>query len=108
SVRLVDANVLLYAVNEDAAHHDASRRWLDAGLSGDDTVGIAWIAALAFVRLVTKPGLFPRPMPVSDALGQVEEWMAAPGALVVHPGPAHAHHLRSLLTVVGIGGNLVN
>jgi predicted nucleic acid-binding protein len=37
-VKLVDANVLLYAVNSDARHHDQSRRRLDGALSGDDTV----------------------------------------------------------------------
>jgi len=29
-VKLVDANVLIYAVNSDAAHHDRSRRWLES------------------------------------------------------------------------------
>ena len=50
-MKLVDANVLLYAVNSDADHHERSRRWLDASLSGEDTVAFAWIALLAFVRL---------------------------------------------------------
>ena len=31
-MNLVDANVLLYAVNTDAAHHERSRRWLEAWL----------------------------------------------------------------------------
>ncbi|MEP6816977.1 MAG: hypothetical protein ABI873_15660 [Marmoricola sp.] len=38
-MKLVDANVLLYAVNEDSDHHKASRAWLDAALSGGATVG---------------------------------------------------------------------
>ncbi|TAM88076.1 MAG: type II toxin-antitoxin system VapC family toxin, partial [Jatrophihabitans sp.] len=37
-MRLVDANVLLYAVNADAEHHRASQRWLDSALAGADTV----------------------------------------------------------------------
>ena len=28
-MKLVDANVLIYAVNEDAPHHAKSREWLD-------------------------------------------------------------------------------
>jgi predicted nucleic acid-binding protein len=28
-VNVVDANVLLYAVNTDARRHDVARRWLD-------------------------------------------------------------------------------
>jgi uncharacterized protein len=107
-VKLVDANVLLYAVNTDAAHHERSLDFLDRSLSGNDTVAFAWIALLAFVRLSTKPGLFPRPLPVDRALEQVERWLAAPSAVVVEPTPRHATVLHGLLAPFGTGGNLVN
>lgn len=58
-MRIVDANVLLYAVNSASEHHDTSRTWLDRELSGADTVGLAWLPMLTFVRLTTKHGLFP-------------------------------------------------
>ena len=45
---LVDANVLLHAVNEDADHHVVARRWLDGAL-----VGGAHLAALAVERDAT-------------------------------------------------------
>jgi toxin-antitoxin system PIN domain toxin len=107
-VNLVDANVLLYAVNEDSDHHESSRRWLDASLSGGDTVGLAWIVLLAFVRLTTKEGLFPSPLSLEDALARVAAWLAAPAAVVVQPGPDHARRLHDLLAATGVGGNLVN
>lgn len=107
-MRIVDANVLLYAVNADAQHHPASRRWLDRALGGDDTVGLTWLAMLAFVRLSTKVGLFPRPLTPGEATAQLGEWVNAPGALVVHPGPAHLEHLTRLLSTVGTAANLTN
>jgi uncharacterized protein len=107
-VKLVDANVLLYAVNTDAQRHEASRRWLDRSLSGDDTVAFAWIALLAFVRLVTKAGLFPRPLTVDQALDRVRAWLAAGPAVVVEPTADHPAVLRRVLQDVGVGGNLVN
>ena len=55
-----DANVLLYAVNEDDPKHEQARSWLDSCLSGRETVGFSWIVVLAFLRLTTKIGLFPR------------------------------------------------
>ena len=58
-MKIVDANVLLYAVNSASEHHRASLRWLDGALSGADEVGFAWVPLLAFVRLTTKEGLFP-------------------------------------------------
>jgi hypothetical protein len=82
-VDLVDANVLLYAVNRDARHHDRSRRWLDGALSGAETVAFAWIAFLAFVRLSTNVGLFPPPLSAEQAMDRVEAWLGAAPAVVV-------------------------
>lgn len=107
-MKVVDANVLLYAVNSASEHHRASRRWLDDALSGSDTVGLAWVPLLAFVRLTTKVGLFPNPLTTADAIGQVAEWCGAPGAQLVGPTPRHAQVLGGLLQRVGTGGNLVN
>lgn len=107
-MKLVDANVLLYAVNSDSRHHVASRSWLDDALSGDDTVAFAWIALLAFVRLSTKAGLFPRPLVVEEAMDRVDAWLGAGPAVVLEPGARHPAILRDLLRSVGSGGNLVN
>jgi toxin-antitoxin system PIN domain toxin len=107
-MKIVDANVLLYAVNSASEHHGPSRRWLDAALSGADTVGLAWVPLLAFVRLTTKEGLFPSPLRPSEALGQVAAWLGAPGAVLISPTPRHVDVLAGLLGTVGAGGNLVN
>jgi toxin-antitoxin system PIN domain toxin len=107
-MRIVDANVLLYAVNVDAQHHLSSRSWLDRALGGADTVGLSWLVLLAFVRLATKPGLFENPLRIDEALDQVQDWIAAPGAVVIGPGPTHPDLLRKALADVGAGGNLVN
>ncbi len=56
-MNIVDANVLLYAVNSSAEHHEESLRWLDAQLNEGSTIGFSWLALLAFVRLSTKTGL---------------------------------------------------
>jgi toxin-antitoxin system PIN domain toxin len=97
-VNLVDANVLLYAVNSSAPHHERSRRWLDGALSGGDTVAFAWIALLAFLRLSTKRELFPAPLTVEQAMDRVDAWLGAAPAVVVEPTPRHATIVRSLLS----------
>lgn len=107
-MKLVDANVLLYAVNADAASHEPARRWLDTSLSGADTVAFAWVALLAFVRLSTKVGLFPSPLSVDGAMDRVDAWIAAGPAVVVEPTPRHGSVVRDLLRTVGVGGNLVS
>ena len=56
-VILVDANLLIYAVDRDSPHHVLARRWLEDTRSRSESVGIPWIAALAFVRITTHPGI---------------------------------------------------
>jgi predicted nucleic acid-binding protein len=50
---VVDANLLVYAVNEDSPDHKKAKSWLEAAVSGTETVGLPWIVLLAFLRLTT-------------------------------------------------------
>ena len=63
---------------------------------------------LAFLRLVTKVGLFPQPLTVAQASAIVRQWLEHPNGVVLEPGPRHAALLLGLLSEVGAGGNLVN
>lgn len=107
-MKIVDANVLLYAVNESADHHAEARDWLDGALSGRSEVGFCWIAVLAFVRLSTKLGLFPTPLPVDRALAGVRAWLAQPTARILEPTARHLDVLSGLLAATGSGGNVTN
>ena len=91
---LIDANLLLYAVNPDAPLHRKAKRWLEDTLSGGQTVAFSWSVILAFVRLTTRSGLFQHPLPLEVAFEVVAEWLAQPVATVVHPGPRHLAMLR--------------
>ena len=104
---IVDANVLIYAVNEDAPHHRVARKWLDAALAGTEPVGLSWTVLLAFLRLTTRPGLFPRPLTVEEAAGVVESWLERSAAVTIEPTTRHLSILRGLLGELGTGANLV-
>lgn len=107
-MRLVDANVLLYAVNEASPHHEGARSWLDGALGSREPVGFAWTVLLAFVRLATHPVVFARPLSSEDAMAIVRTWLAQPSAVVVEPTSRHADVLAGLLAEAGTAGNLVN
>jgi hypothetical protein len=107
-VKVVDANVLLYAVNSDAERHEQARSWLDSTLSGRGVVGFSWIALLAFIRLSTKPGLFPSPLSTQDAMDRVREWLAPGNAVLLESTDRHIDVLAGLLGSVGTSGNLIN
>ena len=101
-----DANVLLYAVNSASDQHREAAAALTAAYEAPRGVGFAWVALLAFVRLSTRAGIFPKPLPLDASLRVVGHWLAHPSAQVVHPGERHAELLGRLLRSVGVAGNL--
>lgn len=107
-MRLVDGNVLLYAVNSASDRHARARSWLDEALGGDETVGFAWAVVLAFLRLATHPAVFANPLEPDQAIGVVRAWLAQPPAVIVEPTARHIDVLAGLLAEAGTAANLVN
>lgn len=107
-MKIVDANVLLYAVNESAEHHDEAVTWLDGALNGRSTVGFSWVSLLAFLRLSTKIGLFPSPLTVEQAVDRSRAWLSQPTSVLLEPTSRHLDVLCGLLNPLGSGGNLVS
>lgn len=104
---LVDANLLLYAVNAASARHQAARIWLDGKLSSSESVGFAWISLTAFVRISTHPRIMPRPLTPSMAKSKVDAWLAQPNARVVQPTSSHWTIFGELIVHAQCSGNLV-
>ncbi len=104
---LVDANVLLYAVNRSSREHPAARDWLRTALSGSEAVAFGWTVVLAFLRLSTHAAVFPRPLTLSEAAEVLERWLEAPPAILVEPTRRHLPLLLGLLEDAGVVGNLV-
>jgi toxin-antitoxin system PIN domain toxin len=107
-VKLIDANLLLYATDTRSPRHAPARSWLEAQMSGDETIALAWVVLLAFMRLSTHPQVFARPLSMARAFDVVSQWLSQPCAVVVHPGDRHATVMRELLRPLGTAGNLVN
>jgi len=105
-VKIVDANVLIHAVNQGSPAHGQARRWLDEALSGREPLGLPWVVLLAFIRLTTSNRVFTRPLLVSDAMGIVEIWLGRPVTLEPTPTKRHTGILRGLLKGAGSAGNL--
>ena len=103
---IVDLNVLLYAVNRDAAHHARVRAWWEDALSGDRPIGLAWIVILGFLRLSTSARVFPQPLTSDEALDRVSAWLAHPLVRVASETERQWDLLQQLLREAGTAGNL--
>jgi len=107
-VKLLDVNLLLYAVDESSAFHVAARSWLESSLSGSETVALDWSVLLAFIRLSTRARIFAQPLTPAQALDLVDSWLAQPNVTLAHPTDRHSAILRELLEPIGTAGNLTS
>jgi toxin-antitoxin system PIN domain toxin len=107
-VILLDANLLIYAVDADSPQHRRARPWLEGMLSGAAPVGLPWIVILAFIRITTREGIMRHPLLLADALAYVESWLQQPCVEVVAPGTQHWPILCRLLEATGTAGNLTS
>jgi len=104
---LIDANLLLYAYHTRAAQHEASRKWLEAALSGSELVRFAWLTLWAFLRIGTNPRVFEHPLSAAEAEAAVSSWLAQPVAGILEPGERHWEILRGLVREGQTTGPLV-
>jgi hypothetical protein len=105
---LLDANLLIYAVDAHSPQHAAARRWLEGLLSSDTAVGLPWIVVLAFLRVTTRAGVLRRQLSADQAIRFIDEWLAQPYVELIQPGPGHWPLLKKLLADAGSAGNLTS
>jgi toxin-antitoxin system PIN domain toxin len=105
---LVDANILLFAVDDSSRLHDRAATWLTEQLNGNRRVGLPWESLGAFVRISTHPRAAEEPLTPDAAWAYVEGWLAAGPAWVPGPTERHAEVLGSLVRSYQLRGNLVS
>jgi uncharacterized protein len=104
---IVDANVLLYAVDASSPFHESAKNWLEGSLNEPARIGLPWMSLLAFQRISTHPRASASPLSPSQAWSFVADWLAADATWVPVPGERHAEIIRDLILAGDLRGNLV-
>ncbi|MFP5322552.1 MAG: TA system VapC family ribonuclease toxin [Acidimicrobiia bacterium] len=104
---LLDANLLLYAVDRSADRHQAAASGLTDVLNGTTRVGIPWQTIGAFVRIATHRRVTERPSSGPQAWTVVEGWLAADPAWIPPATERTAAVYGQLVGTVPVTGNLV-
>ncbi len=107
-MKIVDINLLIYAINRDAPHHIQAKKWLEDSLSSDEPFGIAWIVILGFLRIVTNGRIMPAPLKPEIAIDYVNDWLLQPPSLTVVPTRQHWSIFKELLMPLGVAANLTS
>ncbi len=101
---LTDANILIYAYNESSPEHRAARSWLRTTLASFEPVAFSWITLMAFVRVATNKRIFTKSYSTNEAFEVVENWLSAPGSLILTPGDEHLTIVKRLAHESGVYG----
>lgn len=106
-MKLVDANVLLYAFDSSSVHHAACKTWLENALNDDEPIGLPWQTTLAFIRISTNPRAVRNPIAASDACAIVASLIERPATVIVEPGERFWSTFRELVDHARVTGPLV-
>jgi toxin-antitoxin system PIN domain toxin len=107
-MKILDVNLLLYALDSRSAHHANARNFLDRVLNTDETVGLPWPVILGFLSMVTNARVFPRALTSEQATAVLDAWLSRPNVEALEPGPEHWSIMRDLLRESGTAGSLVS
>jgi uncharacterized protein len=106
-VILVDANILLYAEDQQSPFHGPAQRWWDTQLSGASPVCLSWTVINAFIRIGTNPRVFEHPLSIEQAFSRVQSWLDQPCTRLVQPTSRHWIVFKKMLSEGQASANLV-
>jgi toxin-antitoxin system PIN domain toxin len=106
-VKLLDANILLYAYDSSSLHHAGCRPWLDAAFNAEETVALPWQTLLAFVRIATNPRAVRQPLSGPEACAIVSSWLGRPNVAVIGAGERFWEILQAQVLDAQVSGPLV-
>ena len=104
---VLDANLLIYAYDIQAAQHSPAREWLETKFSESETIALPWEAVTAFLRITTQGGPLKAPFTMQHAIGIVESWLQQPQVLFLFPNGTTWIALKRLLLESNVSGRSV-
>ena len=105
-MKIIDINILIYAINRDAPSHQSIKEWFENAVKEDEIIGLPWIVILGFIRIVTNNRVMPSPLSSDSAIKLINEWLSLPGVRIVSPGRNHWEILKELFSGLGTAANL--
>jgi toxin-antitoxin system PIN domain toxin len=107
-MKLLDANVLIYAYNADSPHHLPCRHWLESAFNdANEIVALPWQTILAFIRISTNPRAMTRPLASEAACRIVGQWLERPNVQTVEYGERFWALFLEQINVAKVSGPLV-
>ena len=106
-MKLLDANILLYAYDTSSNHHEICHAWLESAFNADEIIALPWQTVLAFVRISTNPRAVKRPLSSANACAIADTWLERPNVLLVNAADRFWTILRQQILDAQISGPLI-
>ena len=103
-MKIIDANLLIYAFTPGAPQHMAPRTWLERIYMEDDLVGIPRLVILAFLRITTNPRVMGVPATTIEAVARIDSLLNHPKTVVVECGSNHWSIFKTVVAQSGVTG----
>lgn len=103
---VVDTNILVYAADRDADHHEVCYERLEDWRRGRTAWYLTWGICYEFLRVVTHPAVLRAPWTTPAAMEFLGVLLDSPGLDVLRPTERHASVLREVVEEVsGVRGS---
>lgn len=103
----LDVNILLYASDAASPFHGRARQFIERCAAGDEIVYLAWPTIMAYLRIVTHHAIFDQPLPVQEAMQNVDNLLALPQVRAIGEGEGYWSAYRQTASDILPRGNLV-
>ena len=104
-MKLIDVNVLIYAIDGGSEHHERSRSFVEAAFASDELIALPWPVISGVIRTLTNRALKQK-LSSPEVLALVEGWLKLPNVVALEPGPQHWLIFREMLEAGPAFGNL--
>lgn len=74
----VDANILVYASDQDSGVHAKAAAFLRQCVENTEIFCLAWMTITAYLRIATHPAVFRRPLSPADAMANIDSLLTLP------------------------------
>ncbi|MEX1155895.1 MAG: TA system VapC family ribonuclease toxin [Chloroflexota bacterium] len=103
----IDANLLLYASDEESPWHEAAMHRLDEVALGPEIVHLFWPTVMAYLRIATHPAVFARPLSHAGARSNIQGLLDLPHVQTSGESDAFWRRFGEIADDVAPTGNLV-
>jgi hypothetical protein len=103
----LDANLLLYASDNESPFHDRALEALEALSAGPEILYVFWPAAMAYMRIATHHNVFEAPLSHGQAVANLDSLLARPNVRSPGEDEGFLAIYRAASEGAGVRGNLV-